>query len=62
MHPSLQNIEIHLLIQAQNVQDKLRTVDIWELENQKIEKRKNEDALKSSVDNRAWIPITEASA
>jgi len=47
---------------AQNVQDKLRTVDIWELENQKIEKRKNEDALKSSVDNRAWIPITEASA
>jgi len=47
---------------AENLQEKLRTVDIWEMENQRIGERKKEEAFKSAVDDRAWIPITEASA
>ena len=48
--------------QPENLQEKLRTVDIWEMENQRIGERKKEEAFKSAVDDRAWIPITEAFA
>ena len=42
--------------------DKLRTLDIWDIENKKIALKKNEEKGRARIlppPDRAWIPITE---